>query len=215
MVHHLSILFVCDLLERLRSRKEQDLEYYNISTHLTHGLLSFNKALKCREVHIPMTPFLESRVLSKFKHESTGYKDHSDRWVVEQNLWPVPLYWDSSKPNFPRWEVMGDSKMACCKIIVINYFVLSRIRFSLRLANWVQISTRCNIVNLRSNPTRCSRVYRVLPIVFLLFGLAPSLFKVVCYHRYVIGNQYKHCDWPIRVSAPNSTFIKSAGIFQR
>ena len=37
-----------------------------------HGLLFINKDLKCGEVLMPMTPFLESRALSKFKHESTG-----------------------------------------------------------------------------------------------------------------------------------------------
>ena len=39
-----------------------------------HGLLFINKALKCGEVRMLMTPFLESRALSKFKQESTGQR---------------------------------------------------------------------------------------------------------------------------------------------
>ena len=39
-----------------------------------HGLLFINKALKCGEVRMLMTPFLESRALSKFTHESTGQR---------------------------------------------------------------------------------------------------------------------------------------------
>ena len=41
-----------------------------------HGLLFVNKALKCGEVRMLMTPFLESRALSKFTHKKQG-KDHS------------------------------------------------------------------------------------------------------------------------------------------
>ena len=37
-----------------------------------HGLLFINKALKCGEVCMLMTIFLESRALSKFTHESTA-----------------------------------------------------------------------------------------------------------------------------------------------
>ena len=39
-----------------------------------HGLFFINKALKRGEVRMPMTPFLESRALSKFKYESTGQR---------------------------------------------------------------------------------------------------------------------------------------------
>ena len=38
----------------------------------TKGLLFIIKVLKCGEVRMLMTPFRESRALSKFKYESTG-----------------------------------------------------------------------------------------------------------------------------------------------